>query len=113
MSYQDAQQRLADRLEQIRTERGMTKKEFCRLCGIGANSYTFYTKGGGMPNLYTTMQIAAALGLSIDQLIGIKGGKPALTCTLMVANALGVTIDQLIELKGGKRNSGNPKRKDM
>lgn len=74
MSYENAQQRLAERLEEIRTKRHMTIREFCELIDIHYNSYTFYTRGGGMPNLYTTMRIAAALGLTVDQLLGIGRG---------------------------------------
>lgn len=75
MSYEAVHARFVDRIETIRCQKRMTKKDFCKLCGINISNYDYYVREGGMPNLYTTLLIADALGMSLDQLMGIQGGK--------------------------------------
>lgn len=73
MSYMDAQLHFARRLRDLRKESGLTIRQFCDRCSISAYSYNYYTRRGGMPNLYTAMMIAAAFGMTLDQLLGIRG----------------------------------------
>lgn len=75
MSYEAAQEYFVDRMERIRADKGLTKKEFSELLGIPKSSYDYYTNKGGMPTLYSVMLMADGLGLTLDHLLGIKGGK--------------------------------------
>lgn len=75
MGQMEAHDRFAYRLEYFREKMGLTKHQFAERCGIDINSYNYYINKGGMPTLYTAMQIAAGLGMTLDQLMGIKGGR--------------------------------------
>lgn len=75
MSYEAAQQHFVNRLETIRERRGLTKKAFSLFLGMSPYCYDYYVSRGGMPGLYTAMQIAEKLGMTLDEMLGIKGGK--------------------------------------
>ena len=70
MSFIDVQERFAESLAAQREERHLTILEFCELVGIGPSSYDYYTRGGGMPTLYTAIMIAQRLGIGLDELVG-------------------------------------------
>lgn len=74
MSYEAAQERFVQRLEAIREKRRMTKKAFSLFLGLSPYTYDHYVSRGGMPGLFTAMQMAEKLGMTLDQLLGIKGG---------------------------------------
>ncbi len=69
MSFLDVQERFAESLAALREERHLTVDEFCELVGIGASSYNYYVREGGMPTLYTAIMIAQRLGISLDRLV--------------------------------------------
>ena len=75
MSYEAAHEQLVKRLEAIREKRNMSKKAFSLMLGLSPYAYDYYISHGGMPNLYTAMVMAKSLGMTLDQMLGIKGGK--------------------------------------
>lgn len=74
MSFEVAQRHFVKRLEEIRESKGMSKQAFSEYLGLARYTYDYYVNRGGMPTLYTAMVIAAALNMTVDQLLGIKGG---------------------------------------
>lgn len=75
MTYDDVQERFAQRIEAFRGQVGLTKRQFSRHIGVNINAYDYYINKGGMPTLYTAVLIAERLGITLDQLMGIRGGK--------------------------------------
>lgn len=75
MSYDAAHEQLMKRLEAIRERKGMNKKAFSLSLGLSPYTYDYYLSHRGMPNLYTAMVMAERLGMTLDQMVGIKGGK--------------------------------------
>lgn len=75
MTFDDVQDRFAQRIEAFRDQTGMTKRQFCRRIGVNINAYDYYINKGGMPTLYTAVLISERLGITLDQLMGIRGGK--------------------------------------
>jgi len=75
MSYEAAHEQLMKRLEAIRERKGMNNKAFSLSLGLSPYTYDYYVNHGGMPGLYTAMMMAERLGMTLDQMVGIKGGK--------------------------------------
>lgn len=62
----------ADRLRNVRENRGLTQRELARLCAIGENQINKYENGGGDPSLANLKVIAKVLGVSTDYLLGLS-----------------------------------------
>lgn len=63
------------RLRQARKKKGLSLEKLAKACGISLASVYNYDRGGRLPNLYTAVCLADALGVSIDWLAGRDGNK--------------------------------------
>lgn len=57
------------KIKQIRTSKGMTRRELQELTGIDVHRMSRYENGQKIPNLATATKIAKALGVSIGELL--------------------------------------------
>ena len=57
-------------MQAAREKAGMSKQQLADASGISVKSISLYERGGGLPILYNAIAIAAALGVSLDTLIG-------------------------------------------
>ena len=70
MSAPDAAARLAANLRQLRDARGLTQAQAARLAGLPRPTWTTLESGSANPTLGVLVRAAAALHLSIEELIG-------------------------------------------
>jgi transcriptional regulator with XRE-family HTH domain len=61
---------LSDRLEILRTEKGLTKKEMAEYLKIAQSTYGKYELGKREPDLETIKKLAEFFNVSVDYLIG-------------------------------------------
>ncbi|MBA5275025.1 helix-turn-helix transcriptional regulator [Enterococcus hirae] len=59
-----------ERIKTIRTEKGLTQKEFAKLINVPERAYQYYESGTRKPNLDKIIEIADILDTSIDYLVG-------------------------------------------
>lgn len=59
-----------ERIKIIRTEKGLTQKEFAKLINVPERAYQYYESGTRKPNLDKVIEIADILDASIDYLVG-------------------------------------------
>ena len=64
-------------LRSIREQRGLNQSQLAALSNVNRVNISQYEIGVRKPNLTTTQKLAAALGCTIEDLIGDDGGKAA------------------------------------
>lgn len=64
--------RFAQRLKELRLEKGMTQQQIASLLNIKQQSYTRYEYGTGEPSLQTLIKLAEIFEVSTDYLLGIS-----------------------------------------
>lgn len=64
-------------VRRLRTERGITQKALAELAGVTASALSSYEKELKSPSLEAAYKIAAALGVSLDELCGGESNKSA------------------------------------
>lgn len=61
---------LAERLVQLKKEKGIKQKAIAEKAGLSLRGYQRYEKGEREPNASTLMRLADIFGVSIDYLVG-------------------------------------------
>ena len=64
------------RIRELRKRAGMTQKELCSIVGASEPSMSFYESGKQTPDIYMIQKIADTLGVTLDELVGIKPVPP-------------------------------------
>lgn len=64
------QNTLADRLKELRKEKGMTQKEVAEKINISQSAYAFYETAKKEPKIETLKKIADLFKVSLDYLTG-------------------------------------------
>lgn len=62
----------AANLRRIMRDRGMTQVELGRMVGISQGNVSMYVTGSREPRATCIMRIATALGVTTDELLGVK-----------------------------------------
>lgn len=62
----------ADNLRRIMSDRGMTQAELGKAVGISQGNVSMYVTGRREPRATCVMRIATALGVSADDLLGVR-----------------------------------------
>lgn len=70
MSSSESGELFARRLRQIRLQRQLEQSELASLCGIPATSISHFEAGRRKPNLVNLRNLADALKVSVDYLLG-------------------------------------------
>lgn len=65
------EKKFAERLLELRTEKGWTQAKVAQSLGVSAISYLHYEKGQRIPSLGTIVKIAQLYDVSTDYLLGI------------------------------------------
>ena len=65
------------RIREIRQQKGMLQKELAAKLGIAANTLSQYETGNREPDIETTKKIAAALNVTLDELVGATEKAPS------------------------------------
>ena len=60
---------LADNLRQLRTARGITQAQAASLSGVPRATWAHLESGGGNPTLAVLVRVAAALGVTLEELV--------------------------------------------
>lgn len=107
----------AENLRKTREMRGISAKDFAYLIGIKYTTYTAYENQGREPKYDTLRKIAAALHISIDELLDYKASEPT---KLDYWNKLLESLDCCIirhknelEIKKGKYTIGYTTEKSL
>jgi transcriptional regulator with XRE-family HTH domain len=61
-----------ERLERLRKAAGFSMREFAAEAGISPRMLFYYEKSGGMPAVDLAPRLARALGVSVEQLLGME-----------------------------------------
>lgn len=69
----------SENLKQLLAGKEMKQADLCRMTGIQSSLMSDYLSGKKSPALSNSMSMAAALGVSLDELAGRKKEKPATT----------------------------------
>ncbi len=68
---------LGQRLQLARVKAGMTQQTLCQKAGLSYSTLTKIERGAiKSPSIFTIQNIATALGLSLDQLLGVAPARP-------------------------------------
>ena len=62
----------ADNLRRIMRDRGMTQAELGRMVGISQGNVSMYVTGRREPRATYILRIATALGVTTDELLGVR-----------------------------------------
>ena len=62
--------RLGNRILELRTSQQITQGELANRVGVTRQAISKWERGEGLPDLYNTQQLARALNVSVDELIG-------------------------------------------
>ena len=73
----DADESLGQRLARIRKEKGFTQVELAQKVGIIQVLVSDYERGKLRPHPEMLVRFALALGVSADELLGLKGTRPS------------------------------------
>ena len=57
-------------LGKLMSERGLSQAQLCKMTGIATSAMSHYVRGETDPSFTKAIQIAQALGVSIDELVG-------------------------------------------
>src|SRR6195952_1789868 len=69
---------LGARLGQVRRESGLTQQELCHKANLSYSTLAKIERGAiKSPSIFTIQSIAAAVNVSLDELLGIKTPSPA------------------------------------
>ena len=71
-SKQPIEESFGERLAQLRKARGYTQTELGELLGLSQRMMTYYEREDGRPPARLLGQMAEALGVSVDELLGLK-----------------------------------------
>ncbi len=63
------------RIKEIREKKGILQKDLAARLGIANNTFSQYENGKREPDVETLKRIAEALGVSLDELVGVEGQK--------------------------------------
>lgn len=66
---------MGDRLARIRRDRGFSQADLAEKLGVTQANVSDYERGRYVPNADTIVQLAQILGVSADQLLGLKPSK--------------------------------------
>lgn len=62
----------AERVRELRKERGLKQTEMATICGLNVRSYQYYEHGDGYPEVPGLVFLADYFGVSLDYLMGRK-----------------------------------------
>lgn len=65
-------EKFADRLRELRKERGLKQKEMADICGLKVRSYQQYEYGENYPTVLGLVFLADYFNVSLDYLMGRK-----------------------------------------
>jgi FMN phosphatase YigB (HAD superfamily)/DNA-binding XRE family transcriptional regulator len=66
---------LGKRLQEVRREKGMTQQELCQKAKLSYSTLAKIERGAiKSPSVFTILAIANVLGVSLEELLGIRGG---------------------------------------
>lgn len=71
-----ARARLADNLFVLRRRKGLSQETLGTLAWVGASAISRIEQGKGLPQLDTSVRIAGALGVSLDELLAGVAWRP-------------------------------------
>jgi transcriptional regulator with XRE-family HTH domain len=60
------------RLQQMRTQKGISQKVLSELCGLYSDAVRRYENGAAEPTMHALVELADYFGCSIDYLVGRK-----------------------------------------
>ena len=63
------------RLAQLRQERGITQVQLAEAAGTTQRAISYYENEAGYPPVDAIIRLADALGVSADELLGVRNGK--------------------------------------
>lgn len=63
---------LGERLKKIRTQRNFRQKDIAAVVGVSVSTYSLYETGSRTPSIHKLAQIAQALRVSTDELLGLS-----------------------------------------
>ncbi len=63
------------RLAQLRQERGITQVQLAQAAGTTQRAISYYENEAGYPPVDAIIRLADALGVSADELLGVRNGK--------------------------------------
>ena len=89
------------RLDQARKEKGLTQRELANRVGVTEVSMSRYVNGARVPKGPIVVNIAKALGVSVDYLLGISSVKKRQTNSDRIRN---MSDEELAELITGSLN---------
>lgn len=67
---------LAGRIAQLRKARRLSQAELAKAAGVSQGTISAYEHGAKEPGASVVARLAKALGVSADELLGVKPGKP-------------------------------------
>ena len=62
----------AERIRELRKERGLKQTEMAKICGLNVRSYQYYEHGDCYPEVPGLVFLADYFGVSLDYLMGRK-----------------------------------------
>ena len=62
----------AERIRELRKERGLKQTEMAKICGLNVRSYQYYEHGDGYPEVTGLVFLADYFEVSLDYLMGRK-----------------------------------------
>jgi len=71
-SVYDIQKSISENIKRFRAENHMSALDLHEISGAGERSIQEYTALRSMPSLYNAYLLADAMGISVDELIGVK-----------------------------------------
>ena len=89
------------RLDQARKEKGLTQRELANRVGVTEVSMSRYVNGARVPKGPIVVNIAKALGVSVDYLVGTSSVKKRQTNADRIRN---MSDEELVELITGSPN---------
>ena len=70
------QQTMGKRIVQLRKEKGFTQEQLAELCGVSAQAVSKWENDVSCPDISILPQLADVLGVSTDELLGVKPIEP-------------------------------------
>jgi HAD superfamily hydrolase (TIGR01509 family) len=68
---------LARRLQQVRRDNGLTQQELCQKSGLSYSTLAKIERGAiKSPSIFTIQSVASAMGIGLDELLGIAPRRP-------------------------------------
>lgn len=94
----DVASHLADNIRQLRETRGLTQSQMARRAGVPRPTWANLESGAANPTLAVLVKVAAALHVSLEELVGPprSSGKLFAAATLPVKRRGQVTVRQLL-----------------